>query len=69
VAGLGQITLNGISLPLQPGSRESIEIELLELHERNLLVLDVGLPAIDPDRSMDGPDWGEIALVVRIVTP
>lgn len=69
VPGLLSATLNDAPLLLVPHASDLIEIPLSDLPPRNLLVLDVDLPAQSDVEPARPSPWGEVALVIRSTAP
>ncbi len=67
VPGLKSIAINGAPVPLERLGASPLEVALRELADRNLVELDVNLPASETAGHAIEPRWGEIALVVRTV--
>jgi hypothetical protein len=69
VAGIVSLSLNGESIAKVSGESSHYEIELLGLLERNVLTLEIEIPAPTLEPFSKAEDWGIISLLVRTVEP
>jgi hypothetical protein len=68
VSGLESITIND-ALIAAPRTAGPFELPLADSPERNVLILELSLPAAESPGQEADSVWGEIALVVRSATP